>query len=39
VGTNQRRIVHTQGAEVAAKTKILAAIHISEALGFLLIEN
>jgi len=39
VGTKQRRIVHTQGGEVAATTKVLTTIHISEALGFLLIEN
>jgi len=39
VGTKQRRIVHTQGAEVAAKTKVLTAKHISEALGFRPIEG
>lgn len=39
VGTKRRKIVYTQGAELAARTKGLSAKPISEALGFLSIEG
>jgi hypothetical protein len=39
VGIKKRRIVHTQDAEIVARTKALTAKCISEALGFLLIER